>query len=279
VRPAGTPALGTKTEVKYVNSFRFLQKALEFEIARHRQVVASGGRVRQETRLWNSDTGETMSMRSKEEAHDYRYFPEPDLPPLVVAADWVEEIRASMPELPEARKQRFVAAYGLSEYDADVLVREIAGAGDYFEAVVAAGAPAKAASNWIQGEVRRVLKERGAEDIAQVPLAPAALAELIDLVERGIVSSTVAKGVFERMWATGRAATAIVESEGLAQIGDEAALEAVVGDVLARHPDAVAQLRAGRTNVLGFLVGQAMKATSGKANPRTITDLIKRALG
>jgi aspartyl-tRNA(Asn)/glutamyl-tRNA(Gln) amidotransferase subunit B len=277
VRPAGTDALGTKTEVKNVNSFRFLQKALEFEIARHQQVIGAGGRVRQETRLWNSDTGETMSMRSKEEAHDYRYFPEPDLPPLVVDADWIDEIRASMPELPDARVRRFVAAYGVSDYDADVLVRS-PGAAEYFEAAVAAGAPAKAASNWLQGEVKRMLKDRGAESMAEVPITPAALAQLIALVDGNVISSSVAKTVFEEMWTTGRGAREIVDRDGLAQIGDEAALKAVVDDVLARHPDAVAELRAGRTNVLGFLVGQAMKATAGKGNPRTVSELVRRAV-
>ena len=279
VRPAGTAGLGTKTEVKNVNSFRFLQKALEFEIARHQRLIAAGDRVTQETRLWNSDTAETVSMRSKEEAHDYRYFPEPDLPPLVVDTAWVGEIQASMPELPEARKARFMAAHGLSGYDADVLVRLIGGAADYFEAVVAAGAPPKVASNWLQGEVRRLLKERGAEDVGHVPFPPPALAELIDLTERGVVSSTVAKSVLETMWSSGRGAKEIVDTEGLAQIGDQAALEAIVTDVLARHPEAVEQLRAGRNNVLGFLVGQAMKATAGKGNPRAVTDLINRALG
>ena len=279
VRPSGASAFGTKTEVKNVNSFRFLQKALEFEIARHERVVTSGERVRQETRLWNSDTGETVSMRTKEEAHDYRYFPEPDLAPLVVDAALVDEMRASMPELPDARAARFMAAYGLSAYDADVLVKLIPGAAEYFEATVAAGASAKAASNWLQGEVRRMLKERGAEDMAHVPVAPPALAELIALAEGGVISSTVAKTVLEEMWRTGTGARAIVDRDGLAQIGDEAALQTVVDDVLARHPDAVAELRAGRNNVLGFLVGQAMKATAGKGNPRTVTALIKRAIG
>jgi aspartyl-tRNA(Asn)/glutamyl-tRNA(Gln) amidotransferase subunit B len=277
VRPAGDAAFGTKAEVKNVNSFRYLQKALEFEIARHQQVIGAGGRVRQETRLWNSDTGETMSMRSKEEAHDYRYFPEPDLPPLVVDADWIDEIRASMPELPDARVRRFVAAYGVSDYDADVLVRS-PGAAEYFEAAVAAGAPAKAASNWLQGEVKRMLKDRGAESMAEVPITPAALAQLIALVDGNVISSSVAKTVFEEMWTTGRGAREIVDRDGLAQIGDEAALKAVVDDVLARHPDAVAELRAGRTNVLGFLVGQAMKATAGKGNPRTVSELVRRAV-
>ena len=277
VRPAGSRTLGTKAEVKNVNSFRYLQKALEFEIARQIDAVAGGGRVRQETRLWNSETGETISMRSKEEAHDYRYFPEPDLPPLVIDPAWLDEVRAGLPELPEARKTRLMSAYGLSPYDADVIVR-FPGAAEYFEAMVRAGAAAKAAGNWIQGEVRRKLKEAGAETMSAVAVAAEALAELVGLTERGAISSSVAKEVFEKMWATGRRAQEIVDAEGLGQIGDEAALSAIVTDVLGRHPDPVAQFRAGRTAALGFLVGQVMKASGGKANPKLVNELLKKAL-
>jgi aspartyl-tRNA(Asn)/glutamyl-tRNA(Gln) amidotransferase subunit B len=279
IRPVGVTTLGTKTEVKNVNSFRYLQKALEFEIDRQIELVASGGFVRQETRLWDSDREETTSMRSKEEAHDYRYFPEPDLPPLDVDPAWVELLRASLPELPEARQQRLMAAHGLSSYDANLLVRLISGGADYFEAAVAAGAPAKAVSNWLQGEVRRRLKELGSEEMAAVPVAPAALAELIALVEANTISSTVAKDVFDKMWTTGRLATAIVEAEGLAQIGDESALKALIAEVVTAHPDAVAQYHAGRTNTFGFLVGQVMKQTGGKANPKVVGQLLKAALG
>jgi aspartyl-tRNA(Asn)/glutamyl-tRNA(Gln) amidotransferase subunit B len=240
--------------------------------------VSSGGRVVQETRLWDSDLGETTSMRSKEEAHDYRYFPEPDLAPLVVDAAWLALAKDGLPELPEARKQRLMAAHGLGEYDADLLVRLIAGAADYFEAMVGAGAPAKAASNWIQGEIRRRLKDLGAEDMAGVQVAPEALAGLIGLTERGVISSTVAKDVFEKMWGTGRTAQAIVDAEGLAQIADTSALEALVRQVLEGNADAVAQYRAGRTNAIGFMVGQVMKASQGKANPKVVTDLLKTAL-
>jgi len=279
VRPAGAAAFGTKAEVKNVNSFRFLQKALEFEIRRQTDLVARGERVRQETRLWDSDLGETQSMRSKEEAHDYRYFPEPDLPPLRVSAAWIDHIRGGLPELPEARKARLMHSYGLNDYDADLLVRLMSGGADYFEAMVRAGAPPKAASNWIQGEIRRRLKDAGDENMAAVRVPPDALAELVDLVERNVISSTVAKDVFDKMWATGARAAAIVDAEGLAQIGDEAALAAIVADVVARHPDPVAQFRAGRTNALGFLVGQVMKASQGKANPKIVTALLQRALG
>jgi len=278
VRPAGSPTLGTKAEVKNVNSFRYLQKALEFEIARQIDVVSNGGRVRQETRLWDSEREETMAMRSKEEAHDYRYFPEPDLPPLSLSAAWIEEIHRTLPELPEARKARFVAGFGLSEYDADVLVR-LPGGADYFEAVVRAGASAKAAGNWIQGEVRRKLKDLGADTMTAVPFAPDALAELVSLVERGTISSSAAKDVFEKMWASGDRAAAIVERDGLGQIGDQAALAALVDEILATNPAVVAEFRTGRTATLGFLVGQVMKKSGGKANPKIVNELLRKALG
>jgi aspartyl-tRNA(Asn)/glutamyl-tRNA(Gln) amidotransferase subunit B len=275
VRPAGSTTLGTKAEVKNVNSFRYLQKALEFEIDRQIGLVRAGERIRQETRLFNSDTGETHSMRSKEEAHDYRYFPEPDLPPLVVDSVWIASVRSSLPELPEAMKARFVTSYGLSEYDADVIVRLDP---VYFEEMVAAGAPAKAAGNWLQGEVRRKLKERGDEAPAAIPLPSRHLAELVMLTDRGVVSSSVAKGVFEKMWDTGRTAQTIIDEEGLGQIGDESALATIVNDVITRNPDPVAQYRAGRAATLGFLVGQVMKASQGKANPKLVNELMKKAL-
>ena len=279
LRPAGSTALGTKAEVKNLNSFKFLQKALEFEIARQREVLESGGVVRQETRLWDSATGETASMRSKEEAHDYRYFPEPDLSPLVLDPARIEQIRSRLPELPEARHARFVNQYGLSDYDADVLVRLIPGAASYFEAAVRAGAPAKAASNWIQGELRRTLKDEGAEDVGSSRIPAESLAELAILTDRGDVSSTVAKDVFSRMWTTGKRAADIIREEGLGQIGDEAALTASVERVMAAHPDVVAQARARKTNLVGFLVGQVMKESGGKANPRIVSDLVRKRLG
>jgi aspartyl-tRNA(Asn)/glutamyl-tRNA(Gln) amidotransferase subunit B len=278
VRPAGTSALGTKTEVKNVNSFKFLQKALEFEIERQIATLEAGGRITQETRLWDTTRGETVAMRSKEEAHDYRYFPEPDLPPLIVDESWVSSIRADLPELPAARVTRFVAAYGLSEYDANVIGRLIPGGAQYFEAVVAAGAPAKAAGNWIQGEVRRKLKDLGVDDVAESAVSPRALAELVGLVESGVLSTSVAKQVFETMWSTGRAAQDIVKAEGLAQIGDEGALTALVREVIDAHPGEVAQARGGKASVLGFLVGQVMKKTGGKANPKLVSELVKRAV-
>ena len=277
VRPAGQEKFGTKTEVKNVNSFRYLQKALEFEIDRQTTLLKQGGVVRQETRLWDSDREETISMRGKEEAEDYRYFPDPDLPPLQVGAAWIDDVRASLPELPEARKARLASTYGLSDYDADVIVR-LAGGADFLEAMVRAGAAPKSAGNWLQGEVRRKLKDLGEEDMDAMPFGADALAELVALADRGVISSTVAKHVFETMWETGRRAQDIVAAEKLGQIADQSALEALVADAIARNPEPVAQYRAGRTNVLGFLVGQIMKASDGKANPKVVSDLLKRAL-
>ena len=275
LRPVGTSEFGAKAEVKNVNSFRYLQRAVEFEIERQRSVLESGGRVAQETRQWDSETGTTLSMRSKEGAHDYRYFPEPDLPPLRVDEAWVAQVRAAVPEMPEARMARLMATHGLSDYDADVLVRLLPGAADFFEATVAAGASAKTASNWIQGEIRRMLKEVGSDDLAAMPFGPDALAELTQLVDTQVISSSVAKDVLAEMWASGQSARAIVETRGLVQIGDAAALEAIVDAVVAAHPGPVAQYRAGKTQTFGFLVGQVMKASKGKANPAAAGEILK----
>jgi aspartyl-tRNA(Asn)/glutamyl-tRNA(Gln) amidotransferase subunit B len=276
VRPRGQAALGTKAEVKNLNSFRFLQKALEHEIARQIEVITDGGRVVQETRLWDATAGRTVSMRSKEEAHDYRYFPEPDLPAVIVAAERIARIRAAMPELPDARRRRFVEALGLPEYDAGQLT-QARGVAEYFEAVVAAGAPAKAASNWIMGELTRALNEHGA-GIAASPIDPPRLAGLIALVEKGTISGSMAKGVFERMYTSPQTADAIVAAEGLAQIDDEAQIVALIAEVLAANAGPVADFRGGKASAFGFLVGRVMKAAGGKANPKRVNDLLKRAL-
>jgi aspartyl-tRNA(Asn)/glutamyl-tRNA(Gln) amidotransferase subunit B len=276
VRPAGQSAFGTKAEVKNVNSFRYLEKALEYEIERQIEVIDGGGRVIQETRLFDSSSGRTHSMRSKEEAHDYRYFPEPDLPPLIVDEARVALVRETMPELPEARRRRFVTEYGIPEYDAGVLTQspELA---DYYETVAAASGAPKAASNWIMGELLRTLKERGVT-VADVPLTSAALAGLIRLVESGTISSSIAKDVFAKMYSSGRSAEEIVAADGLAQIGDEAALTTIIRDVVDRNADAVAQYRAGKAQTFGFLVGQVMKASGGKANPKLANELLRKEL-
>jgi aspartyl-tRNA(Asn)/glutamyl-tRNA(Gln) amidotransferase subunit B len=277
VRPAGREAFGTKAEVKNLNSFRYVQKAIEHEIDRQIDVLEGGGRVVQETRLWDSASGRTVGMRSKEEAHDYRYFPEPDLLPLIVDDARIARVRSTMAELPDARRRRFVADYGIPEYDAGVLTQSV-GLADYFERVAAAARNPKAASNWVMGELLRTTKERG-HAIEEVPLAPEALAGLIGLVEKGTVSSSIAKDVFARMYGSGQSAEEIVAASGLAQDSDEATLLPIVRSVVAAHADAVAQYRAGKTQTFGFLVGQVMKGSGGKANPKLANQLLRRELG
>ena len=277
VRAVGTSELGTKTEVKNLNSFRYVQRALEYEIGRQADILTGGGRVEAETRLWDTSAGRTFSMRSKEEAHDYRYFPEPDLPPLEVSPAWIEAVRRRLPELPDAQRRRFVEQYSLPEYDAALLTQSPALAA-FFEAAAAAAGNPKAASNWIMGELTRKMNDLGV-DISSVALAPEALAGLIRLVDSGRITSPIAKQVFEKMYGSGRSAEEIVEAEGLSRIDDEPAIEQTVRDVLAANADAVAQYRAGKQQTFGFLVGQVMKATRGKANPGMVNELLRRALG
>src|SRR5262249_12342205 len=238
--------------------------------------LEAGGRVAQETRLWDGTAGITVSMRSKEEAHDYRYFPEPDLPPLTISPARVASILGSMPELPEARRLRLVAAYALPEYDASQLTQSRAVA-DFFENVVAAGAPPKMASNWIMGELSRALKDAG-RDVSQSLVSPVHLAGLIALIEQGTISGAIAKTVFEKMCSTGRSADDIVRTEGLTQIDDELQIDGLVEQVLAKNADAVAQYRSGKAATFGFLVGQVMRAAHGKANPKRVNERLKRAL-
>jgi aspartyl-tRNA(Asn)/glutamyl-tRNA(Gln) amidotransferase subunit B len=276
IRPRGSSTLGTKAEVKNLNSFRFLQKALEYEIDRQIELVEEGGRVVQETRLWDSAAGLTVSMRSKEEAHDYRYFPEPDLPTVFVDDARVAEIEQAMPELPDARRRRFVDVHGLPEYDANQMTQSRQ-ASEYFEAGVRAGATPKAVSNWMMGELARVLKDTG-RDIAHSPVSAVQLAELLQLVGAGTISNAVAKRVFETMLASGRPAGEIVEEQGLRQIDDEARLDALIASVVNQHPDAVAQYRAGKMATFGFLVGQVMKAAGGTANPKRVNELLRREI-
>jgi aspartyl-tRNA(Asn)/glutamyl-tRNA(Gln) amidotransferase subunit B len=276
VRPTGSEEFGVKAEVKNVNSFRYLQRALEFEIERQVGVLAAGGRIVQETRLWDSAAGRTVSMRSKEEAHDYRYFPEPDLPPLVIAEATIALVRAALPELPETRKQRFVLAYALPEPEAAMLSQE-AEMGRFFEETVKASGNPRAAANWIVGELQRKLKELDA-DITSSPLPPGRLGELIQMIDKGEISGPTAKDVFEKMCATGRSAPDIVRAEGLGRVDDSATIAAAIQSVLAAHGSAAADYRAGRTKTFGFLVGQVMKATGGKANPALVNALLRKAL-
>jgi aspartyl-tRNA(Asn)/glutamyl-tRNA(Gln) amidotransferase subunit B len=278
VRPTGASQLGTKAEIKNLNSFRFLEEALEHEIERQISAVESGARIVQETRLWDSAKRQTVSMRSKEEAHDYRYFPEPDLPPVVVEPARLQQLRQDLPETPASMRSRLKAAHGFS--DSEVVPLTTAKLGRYFEETVKAGADAKIVKNWLLGVVRATMNEQGHDDAAlRERLAPSRLAGLLGLVSHGTISGSMAKDVFEKMYATGRTADDIVIADGLAQIDDEAKIVDLVKDVLDKNADAIAQYRSGKTNAFGFLVGQVMKATSGKANPARVNELLKRALG
>jgi aspartyl-tRNA(Asn)/glutamyl-tRNA(Gln) amidotransferase subunit B len=276
IRRAGTETLGTKAEVKNLNSFRHLQKALEYEVARQVELLADGRRVVQETRLWDPAAARTTAMRSKEEAHDYRYFPDPDLPPLVFSTAQVASFADALPELPDMRKARFVETYGLPEYDAGEMTRSRAVA-DYFEETARRGGNPKAARDWIMGELSRTLNEHGV-GIEQAGVTPEALAGLVRLVDAGTINSTTAKMVFEKMYGTGRSADEIVTTEGLAQISDESALVTIIRDVVGAQPEAVAQYRAGKAASFGFLVGQVMKATKGKASPKVVNELLRREI-
>ena len=267
--------LGTRTEIKNLNSIRFLREAIEYEGRRQVEVIEGGGEIEQETRLFDPDRGETRAMRTKEDAHDYRYFPDPDLLPLELDEDFIEEIRAAMPELPEARRSRFAGELGLSDYDAELLTAERTRA-DYFEAA-AAGRDAKHAANWVAGELLGRLNREGLE-IEAAPIPAARLGELIDLVADGTLSGRMGREVFEAMWETGRPAAAIVEERGLKQISDTGALEGLVDELLTREADKAAEYRAGRTKLLGFFVGQVMKATGGKANPKVVNELLRARL-
>lgn len=276
VRPAGSAEFGTKTEIKNMNSFKALQKALTYEVERQIEVLEEGGRIVQETRTWDEEKGITLTMRSKEHAHDYRYMPEPDLAPLVIDRAWVEEIRRSLPELPDDRKERYVREYGLPAYDAMVLTntKELA---DYFEACVADYANPKAVSNWVMGDLSRLLKANNTE-ITNCPIRPKQLTAMLRLLEKGTISGKIAKVVFEEMFASGKDAEAIVKEKGLVQISDEGAITSLVEEVIAKNPKSVEDYRAGKSRALGFLVGQVMKATKGKANPELVNKLLKERL-
>jgi len=279
IRPVGREALGTKVEVKNLNSFRSLERAMEYEVARHTEALERGEPLVQETRGWDETGGRTISQRVKEEANDYRYFPEPDLPPLRPSEAWVAEIRTRLPELPAARRERYVTELGLSSYDARVLTADVALAG-YFDAVVAAGAPVKAAANWVAGEFSRLLNQHAAEGLraSGVALAPVALAELVEDVEAGRVSGTNAKAVLARVFASGESPRAIIEAEGLGQVSDSGLISAEVAAVLAEHPAQVAEYRGGKQQIYGFLVGQVMKRTAGRADARLVNEELRRQL-
>jgi aspartyl-tRNA(Asn)/glutamyl-tRNA(Gln) amidotransferase subunit B len=276
VRLRGAEKFGTKAEVKNLNSFRYLAHALEYEIERQIGVLESGGKIAQETRLWNVAGGRTEPMRSKEFAHDYRYFPDPDLLPVTVTDAEVEKVRATMPELPDAKVERFLRDYGITAYDAGVLTATRALA-DYFEATAKAGAPAKAAANWISVELRRRLKDAGKE-IRDCPVKPASLAELIQKVEGGEITAATGKKVFAAMFETGKAAAEIIATEGLSQISDTGAIEKIARAVVAKSQDNVAKYKAGNEGVFKFFVGQVMRETRGQASPQAVNEILKRVL-
>jgi aspartyl-tRNA(Asn)/glutamyl-tRNA(Gln) amidotransferase subunit B len=276
LRPWGSRQYGTKVEIKNMNSFRHVQRALEYEVRRQAKALEEGEKLVQETRLWDATRGVTRSMRSKEFAHDYRYFPEPDLVPLLTTRAWIEEIRRTLPELPDARMQRFVTEYGIPEYDASVLTTSKALA-DYYEACIKQYPKPKVVSNWIMVELLRALNRDGLE-VEQSRVTPEHLAELFKLVDDGTISSTMAKTVFDAMYETGKPASEVVTEKGLRQISDESALLAAVEQVLAENPKEVDEFRAGREKLLGFFMGQVMKATQGKANPQAVNKLLRERL-
>ena len=276
LRPRGVRELGTKVEIKNLNSFRFVQRALEYEVRRQSKALDAGERLVQETRLWDANRSVTRSMRSKEFAHDYRYFPEPDLVPLTTTPAWIEQMRAMLPELPDARMRRFAADYGIPEYDAGVLTSTKALA-DYYEACLTRFPKPKVVSNWMMGELLRALNRDGIE-VEQSRVTPTHLAELLRVIDEGIISGTLAKTVFDAIYTTGKSATEIVQEQGLRQISDEDSLQATVAQILASHPDEVRDYRGGRDKLLGFFVGQVMKATQGKANPQAVNKLLREAL-
>ena len=276
IRPRGSDTLGTRTELKNLNSFKHVEKALRYEIARQSEILLDGGQVVQETRLWDPDKAITVSMRGKEEAHDYRYFPDPDLLPLVIDPQWVEQVRRALPELPDARRRRFEAEYQLPHYDAAILTtsRELA---DYFEACLHHFNQPKVVSNWVMGPLLGLLNAQ--DKTIEAPPVPAAdLAALLRLVDRGLISGKIAKTVFAEMAATGRPPAEIVQAKGLGQVSDAGAIEQAVDRVLAACPDEVARYKAGQAKLMGFFVGQIMKATQGKANPKIVNEILAKRL-
>jgi aspartyl-tRNA(Asn)/glutamyl-tRNA(Gln) amidotransferase subunit B len=276
LRPVGQKELGTRTEIKNINSFKFVQKALEYEIERQTKVLDRGETVVQETRLYDADKGVTFPMRSKEEAHDYRYFPEPDLVPIVCDAAWVDAVQKSLPEMPEQKRKRFVSAYGLPEYDAGVLTTSKALA-DYFESCVKLFDHSKTISNWIMGDLLRELKNND-QDIEDCPVTPERITDLLKLIDNGTISGKMAKTVFEEMYSSGQPPAEIVKAQGLTQITDESALLAMVDKVIAANPTQVADYKGGKDKLMSFFVGQVMKASKGQANPALVNQYLKDKL-
>ncbi|MEW6001805.1 MAG: Asp-tRNA(Asn)/Glu-tRNA(Gln) amidotransferase subunit GatB [Nitrospirota bacterium] len=276
VRPLGQKEFGVKTEIKNINSFRFVEKSLDYEIRRQIKVLDEGGKVLQETRLWNAERGITESMRTKEKAHDYRYFPEPDLVPIMVKQKWIDEIGRSLPEMPDIKRKRFISQYGLPEYDADLLTSEKSVADWYEEAVKLGGQP-KAISNWMMGDLMRLLNEED-KTIEECPLKPRQLVDMLRLIEDGTISGKIAKTVFEEMYRTGKDAESIVKEKGLIQITDVAAIEKIIDDIISKNPKEVARYKGGEGKLLGFFVGHVMKLTRGKANPQIVNELLKKKL-
>jgi aspartyl-tRNA(Asn)/glutamyl-tRNA(Gln) amidotransferase subunit B len=276
LRPAGEAALGTRTELKNMNSFRNVQRALEYEIKRQQYLLESGGKVVQETRLWDDGQAVTHSMRGKEEAHDYRYFPDPDLVPIVIEESWIAAIKKTMPELPVEKRERFIREYQLSVYDAGVLTsgRAIA---DYYEETARLSGKPKIAANWIMGDLLRFLNE-DKRDIKDIQIFPASLAEMITTIEAGTISGKMAKEVFEEMYKSGKSPQVIIKEKGMVQINDTGTIAGVIAEVIAANPGQLAQYRSGKDKLFGFFVGQVMKATQGKANPQIINDLLKQML-
>ena len=276
LRPLGTTALGTKAEMKNINSFKAIEGALEYEIERQQEILDDGGHIVQETRTWDDAKGITLSMRTKEAAHDYRYLPEPDLVPIITTEEEIEAYRQGLPELPAARKERLTTQCGLSSYDADVITASRQTA-EYFDAVIGAGADAKLAANWIMGDLSKNLNAEGLS-ITDSPVQAKALAALIDLISKGTISSKIAKTVFEEMWASGDEPEKIVKEKGLVQITDTKAIEAIVDAVIAANPKPVEDYKGGNEKSIGFLVGQVMKQSKGKANPGVVNQLLKEKL-
>jgi aspartyl-tRNA(Asn)/glutamyl-tRNA(Gln) amidotransferase subunit B len=276
VREAGGEALGTKVELKNINSFKFVERAIGYEIKRQIRTLKEGGKVVQETRLWDEEAGLTLPMRTKEEAHDYRYFPDPDLVPITVDEGWIRRIRESLPELPDAKRERFIHDYALPEQDAEMLTADRPTA-EWFEEAVGEGARPKAASNWIMGELTRLLNEENVT-VDACPLRPARLAGMLRLLDEGTISSSMAKTVFAEMYRTGKDAGTVVREKGLTQISDEGVIEKVVDEVLEAHPGEIERFRAGEEKLMGFFVGQVMKLTKGKANPRAVNETLRKRL-